>query len=65
MRDESNYKFDDVEIVLFAPAPAMRRMIREALNSVGFRGIRDHLDIEQARGAIITYTPDVLITLIC
>ena len=61
MRDASNYHFDDVEIVLFAPAPAMRRTIREALNSVGFRGIRDYLAIEQAREAIITYNPDLLI----
>ncbi len=61
MRDTSNYNFDDVEIVLFAPAPAMRRTIREALNSVGFRGIRDYLSIEQARQAIITYNPDLLI----
>ena len=61
MRDSSNYNFDEVEIVLFAPAPAMRRTIREALNSVGFRGIRDFLAIEQAREAIITYNPDLLI----
>ncbi len=61
MRDASNYNFDDVEIVLFTPAPAMRRTIREALNSVGFRGIRDYLAIEQARDAIITYNPDLLI----
>ena len=57
----SNYNFDEVEIVLFAPAPAIRRTIREALNSVGFRGIRDYLDIEQTRGAIVTYNPDLLI----
>ncbi len=61
MMDASNHNFDEVEIVLFAPAPAMRRMIREALNSVGFREIRDHLDIEQAREAIVTYNPDLLI----
>ena len=61
MMDASKHNFDEVEIVLFAPAPAMRRLIREALISVGFRGIRDYLAIEQARGAIITYNPDLLI----
>ena len=61
MRDSSNYNFDEVEIVLFAPAPAMRRTIREALNSVVIRGIRDYLAVEQAREAIITYNPDLFI----
>ena len=61
MIDSSDYNLGEVEIVLFAPAPATRRTIREALNSVGFRGIKDYLDIEQAREAIITYNPDLLI----
>ena len=61
MIDSSTHSFDQVEIVLFAPAPAMRRTIREALNSIGFRGIRDYLEIEQAREAIVTYNPDLLI----
>ncbi len=34
----TNYYLDDVEIVLFAPAPAKRRTLREALNNVGFGG---------------------------
>ncbi len=57
----TNHNLDDVEIVLFAPAPAMRRTIREALNRIGCRGIRDYLEIEQAREAIVTYNPDLLI----
>ncbi len=61
MIDASDYNFDEVETVLFAPAPATRRTVREALNSVGFRGIRDYLDIEQARDAVVTYNPDLLI----
>ncbi len=61
MIDSSNHSFDQVEIVLFAPAPATRRTIREALNSVGFRGVRDYFEIEQAREAIVTYNPDLLI----
>ncbi len=61
MIDTSNHNFDQVEIVLFAPAPATRRTIREALNSVGFRGVRDYFEIEQAREAIVTYNPDLLI----
>jgi DNA-binding response OmpR family regulator len=61
MIDASDYNFDEVETVLFAPAPATRRTVREALNSVGFRAIKDYLDIEQAREAIVTYNPDLLI----
>ncbi len=61
MIDTSTHNFDQVEIVLFAPAPAMRRTIREALNSVGFRGVRDYFEIEQAREAVVTYNPDLLI----
>lgn len=61
MIDSSKHNLDQVEIVLFAPAPATRRTIREALNSVGFRGVRDYFEIEQAREAIVTYNPDLLI----
>ena len=57
----TNYYLDDVEIVLFAPSPAMLRTLREALNNVGIRGIRDYLDIQQAREAIVTDNPDLLI----
>ncbi len=57
----TNSTLDDVEIVLFAPSPAIRRTLREALNNVGFRGIKDYSDIEQAREAIISYNPDLLI----
>ena len=57
----TNYYLDDVEIVLFAPSPAMLRTLREALNNVGIRGIRDYRDIQQAREAIVTDNPDLLI----
>ena len=57
----TNSNLDDVEIVLFAPAPAMLRTLREVLNNVGIRAIRDYLDIEQAREAIVTDNPDLLI----
>jgi len=57
----TNHNLDEVEIVLFAPSPAMLRTLREALNNVGIRGIRDYLAIEQAREAIVTDNPDLLI----
>lgn len=56
-----NYNLDDVEIVLFAPAPAIRRTLREALNNVGFRAIQEFIDVDQTRDAIVTYGPDLLI----
>ncbi len=57
----TNYYLDDVEIVLFAPSPAIRRTLREALNNVGFRAIQEFIDVDQTRDAIVTYGPDLLI----
>ncbi|MCH8197026.1 MAG: hypothetical protein IH904_02985 [Proteobacteria bacterium] len=57
----TNYYFNDVEIVLFAPSPAIRRTLREALNNIGFRAIQEFIDVDQTRDAIVTYGPDLLI----